>query len=146
MTNKGVADTFSLHKCKRAPCKTFADPQLHCNSSKNSETGKEWMWRNRTALALKWHKLSSPSCSQGCHTLVPCSAGQLRWREISSNEMEDKKSGKIATNKEWFLERQAASSAAELMKTEFFSSYFVSCGWILWCEYQLKLFLWLGQP
>lgn len=126
MTNKGVADTFSLHKCKRAPCKTFTDPQLHCNSSKNSETGKEWMWRNCTALALKWRKLSSPSRSQGCHTSVPqCSAGQLRWREISSNEMEDEKSGKIATNKEWFLERQAASSAAELMKTEVFSSFFV---------------------
>ena len=52
-----------------------------------------------TALALKWHKPSSPSSSQGPHTSVPqSSAGQLRWREISSNEMEDEKSGEIATN------------------------------------------------
>lgn len=60
---------------------------------------REWMWRNRTALAPKWHKQSLPSSSREAHTSVPqSSAGQLQWREISSNEMEDEKSGEIATN------------------------------------------------
>lgn len=110
-------------------------------SAQRSE--REQMWQNHSAL--KWHKRALPSSSQGPHTSAPqSSAGQLWWREISSNEMEHEKSDEIATNKGWFLERKSAPSATDLMKLGFYNG-FVPCGWILCCEYQLKLFLWLGQ-
>lgn len=65
-------------------------------SAQRSE--REQMWQNHSVL--KWHKPGLPSSSQGPHTSVSqSSAGQLWWREISSNEMEHEKSGEIATNK-----------------------------------------------
>jgi len=98
--NKGVTGIFFFINARGLSVKPSLIHSCIAVAQITQRLERECMWRNRTTLALKWHKPSSPSSSQGLHTSVPqSSAGQLRWREISSNEMEDENSGEIAPNK-----------------------------------------------